>query len=240
VTPEFKAAPWRMRQAVDPRLLAWLLAGDLVFIVLHGVNELLPVSYPLLSLNADNGYSEAFQYGKECCIALALLAAGWRRREGLLGAWALLFFYLLYDDALSLHERVGAVLAGQWNYAPAFGLRPQDFGELTVSLAIGAAFLSLLALLYARSGRAARDATKDLLLLLGSLAFFAVAVDMAHVVVRGLTIIEEGGELAVMSVMATYAAHLLQAPAHVAGLLWQSARARLPTRLNTTWAEARD
>jgi hypothetical protein len=196
-------------QLVNPAVLALLLAGDAAFVLLHLANKLLPSANALFSLNSDGGYSEVFQHLKAYWVVIALATLCRRTREGIHGAWALLFLYLLLDDALHVHETVGAFIAREWNYVPAIGLRARDFGELTVSMMAGSAFLALIACFHLRCSNDARNSSKDLALLLGLLVFFGVLVDMMHVVVNGLTIVEEGGELAAMSLITAYVIRLL-------------------------------
>lgn len=222
-------------QVVNPALLVLLLCADVAFLLLHVSNKLLSLSNVLFSLNTEGGYSEVFQYIKEYWIAIVLFAVCWRTREGIYGTWALLFTYLLCDDALAIHERIGQVVARHWNYVPALGLGTRDFGELTVSVVVGSAFLVLITYFYLRCSNNARNVSKDLALLLGLLVFFGVFVDMVHAAaedlpVRGLTIIEDGGEMTTMSMIASYVVHLLERQGHVPGLLWQLTIASLTGR----------
>jgi hypothetical protein len=214
----------QMSQIFNPVLLVLLLCTDLAFFLLHEFNSLLPTRNVLFSLDRESGYAEVFQYIKEYWIAIVLLAVCWRTRERIYGTWALLFAYLLCDDALAIHERVGHVVATQWEYVPGLGLRPQDFGELTVSAIIGTAFLVLITYFYVRGSNNARNVSKDLVLLLGLLIFFGVLIDMVHIAignlpVKGLTIIEDGGEMISMSMIVSYVVHLLEGQGHVPGLL---------------------
>ena len=41
--------------------------------------------------------------------------------------------YLLIDDSQQIHEIYGLTIADALGFQPAFGLRPQDFGELIVT-----------------------------------------------------------------------------------------------------------
>lgn len=220
-----EAAP-RMSAAFHPWVLRCLLAGDALFVLLHGISKLLPSPDPLLSLNKDHGYSELFQYFKGCGIVLALAILFVRRREPIYAAWMLVFACLVGDDLLRIHETAGAMLAQVWGIGGAMRWGPQHFGEFIVVAAGGAAVLGLVAQVQRRAAREAAKASKDLLLLLGLLVFFGGFVDLVHVMVRALTVIEEGGELATMSLVAAYLARLLQ-PHAPSGALWNAARAKL-------------
>jgi hypothetical protein len=221
-------------QVVNPVLLVLLLCADMAFLLLHLWNALSPVPNVLFSLRTDGGYSEVFQYIKEYWIAIVLFVVGWRTPAGIYGIWALLFTYLLCDDALMIHETGGRVAARYWNYLPALGLRAQDFGELTVSAVVGSAFLVSIAYSYRRGTHTARDVSKDLALLLGLLVFFGIFVDMVQIAatalpvegltipVKGLAVIEDSGEMITMSLIVGYVVNLLERRTHVPGLLWRS------------------
>lgn len=220
------------RRVVNPTILVLLVCADVAFFLLHSFNRLSSSPSDLFSLSVDGGYAEVFQYLKEYWTAIALFAVGWRAREGVYAAWALLFTYLLFDDALTIHETVGQTLATTWIQIPAIGLRAKDFGELTVSAFAGTAFLGLIGYCYGRASDRGRNVSKDLALLVGLLAFFGVCLDMVHMVlealgVRALTLVEDGGEMIVMSVIASYVVHLVDQHAHDAGLLWRSTMAAL-------------
>lgn len=178
-----------------------------------------------------------FQYIKEFWIAIALFTICWRTREGIYATWALLFIYLLGDDALRFHERGGWLLVSEWHYfGPAFGLRAVDFGEHAISAAAGSVFLVLIGYFYTRSSNSAKNISKDLMLLLGVLVFFGIFTDMVHSLFRNLPLrdlitIEDGGEMVAMSLIASYVVHLLERPRHVSESLWHSAKAPSPVAL---------
>ena len=202
--------PFRSTRATT--LLLCLLAIDLLFGLLHFLLLTDLLSSASFSLESDRGYPESYQYMK-ILLAVGLLAAVFRQtRVPAFASWALLFLYLLIDDAFSIHETVGAHAAAAFGYLPALGLRAQDFGELTVSATSAALLLLPLAYFYSRGAAPDRAASRHLLLLLASLAFFGIFVDMLHVAIDAgwkvrflLGAIEDGGEMVTMSVMAWYA-----------------------------------
>ena len=125
--------------------------------------------------------------------------------------WSVLFIYLLLDDSLQMHERYGGYIAKNSNFAPFAGLRPKDFGELVVSGICAATFLTFLSWFYVRGSEAFKYATRHLLSLLVALAFFGILVDMAHIafgqygyVNHLLGVLEDGGEMVVMSFITWY------------------------------------
>lgn len=190
------------------KLLLLLLLADVAFIILHILyryTDLLPDS--LYSLSRDRGYAEFFQYTKELWIALLLLVVGIQQRRGLLVSFSLLFVYFLIDDSFELHEGMGNFLAEFFNFQPAFGLRAVDFGELLVSALFGLLFLGSITLFYFLSDRPVRKIAHHLIGLILLIAAFGILLDMLEVMTanpatsRLLTIVEEGGEMVVMSVI---------------------------------------
>lgn len=215
-----EAVAQRVRQAFHSQLLTVLLCTDGVFCLLQFFGNTLAFAPDVhLALSKDGGYPEMFQYLKEFLIASVLFAVFLRSREVGYGVWALLFLYLLCDDALGIHEGVGTRVSRHWNLVPALGLRAQDLGELAVSLAVGVVFLVPMTYCYFHSKRATRIVVSDLALLLGLLAFFGVFFDMVHsgigglFQVRGLGTIEDGGEMAAMSLIAGYVVNIPRRPA---------------------------
>jgi hypothetical protein len=192
-------------------LLVLLIAGDFIFVILHLVHTytiLLPDN--LFSLILDRGYAEFYQYMKEFWILLLLLLLGIRRRSILFFILSLLFLYFLIDDAFEVHERVGAFLAFNLNFEPRFGLRDVDFGELAVFLFFGLQFFFLVLAAFIHSDSKSKVVLKRLLIMLAGLAFFGVIIDMVQITVAHpiaysiLGMVDDGGELFVMSVITAY------------------------------------
>lgn len=212
--------------------LVLLLAIDLAFIFLYFVIYLTDLmNNPLFSLEKDRGYPEIYQYIKAFWIVILLVLVLSKTRLIGYAAWSLLFLYLLLDDALGIHESFGHYIAVEMAFSPAIGLRARDFGELAVSAIAATLFLIPLALFYVRGSGAFRTASEHLLLLLVALAFFGVIVDMLHVAVQLgwkvqflLGVVEDGGEMIVMSIMAAYVFLLHGRDGNVGGLrrLWIS------------------
>ena len=98
------------------------------------------------------------------------------------GLRAVLFAYVLFDDALRIHETLCTHITAKLDLHAAFGLRAKDFGELLVSAIAAVILVSPLILLYRHGVPPFRQATRHLLLLLLSLAFFGIFVDMLHVI----------------------------------------------------------
>jgi hypothetical protein len=197
------------------KFLLLLLLADLAFIILHIIYVYTPhLPDRLFSLTLDRGYSEFFQYTKELWIAVLLLIAAIQYRKVLYAIFSLLFLYFLFDDSTEFHETFGALLSDFFHFQPAFGLRPVDFGELAVSAAFGLLFLILIAAGFYLSDRVTRRISLSLIGLIGLLVFFGVFLDMVEILIKDmaatriLRIIEEGGELFVMSYITWFAFRL--------------------------------
>jgi len=186
------------------KLLILLLLTDLFFIVLH-------ISFgqsSLFSIERDMGFAETFQYIKEYWIVLMLLWIALKRRSVLFFVWSILFFFLLFDDALRFHESAGTLFAKYYNLK---GNWAQDIGQLAVSIVIGVIFFSIIGISHYLSKQKFRKISKHLAILILTLAFFGVFMDAVHslfkyrdVVNNLLLLIEDGGEMVVMSLITWY------------------------------------
>ena len=147
-----------------------------------------------LYISHDGGYGEWYQYAKAGCGALALLwRFAWNRYLTLLG-WALVFGFILADDALSLHERFGDALLANASLPTVLGLPGQLYVE---------------PLGYVRAPQT-RPLTHLLLPLFGALFVFGGLVDMLHAAleedyaanryaVAVTALVEDGGEMLILS-----------------------------------------
>jgi hypothetical protein len=191
------------------KFLGLFLATDIVFIIIHifYLNTDL-VSNPYFSIEQDRGYAEFFQYIKEYWIALLLGWLGLRNRSILYGAWSLLFLYLLLDDSCSVHEKLGLTIGNKLSLLPTFNLRSADLGELIVSAGVGLFFLVLIAIAYRFGDRLSRKTSRHLVTLLFALALFGIVIDLLHIALPFpswadfLGLLEDGGEMVVMSIIA--------------------------------------
>jgi hypothetical protein len=197
----------------------------MAFIAAHVATRGDPIAGNAYSLGREGGYSEVFQYVKTYGIAFILGLLWSRTREHAYGAWMLLFLYVLCDDALEIHERLGKLIAASFGYEPALGLMAKDLGELTVYGVVGVAFLAVITAAYRHSSRDARNASLGIAQLFCLLAFFGVAMDMAHSAVSGrllkaaFVILEDGGELLAMSLICWYLVTVLERGGNAPNLL---------------------
>lgn len=190
------------------RLLVVLLLADCAFILIHLLHiytDLLPRG--MFSIEREAGCGEWFQYIKEGAVAMVLFVMAKRNSSGLYRVWAFLFFFLLLDDAGQLHERLGRLIARHGEIQPLLGMTRQDVGELCVSLGVGTIFMVLIGAFHRRARPVAKRISVCLLGMIVLLVLFGVAVDMVHSAALGnpmypvLGMIEDGGEMLVMSVI---------------------------------------
>jgi hypothetical protein len=210
-------------------LLLLLIAADLAFIVLHVVY----VETSLLrgrpfSLEADNGLPEAFQYVKQFWVALCMGLMFRRVREVVYIGWTIVFTFLLLDDAFQFHEHMGKWLGEQYALPVAFGLRPDDIGELLFAGFIGGVTTVLIGFGYWRGGADARIVSRDMVIMVIALAALGVGVDVLHVIsyfkapllAQFLLILEDGGEMLVVSAMVAYMVNVLNHQGRATVDLW--------------------
>jgi hypothetical protein len=220
-------------------LLLLLIAADLAFIVLHVVY----IETGLLrgrpfSLEADNGLPEAFQYVKQFWVALCMAAMFRRVRQVVYIGWALVFTFLLLDDAFQFHEQIGDWLGQRYRLPVAFGLRPDDIGELLFAAVVGGTTAVLIGFGFWRGDADARIISRDMVIMVVVLAGLGVGVDILHVITyfkapllaQFLLIIEDGGEMLVVSAMVAYMVDVLNQQGRATVDLWAMARQRLRRR----------
>ena len=212
------SAPSRIRRARtalgldDPRLrglLALLWATTAVYVALHLTRRFLGVPWnPLFDLGTERGYAEVFFQMLIGWSIVLLLGAAVRQRSGILAVFAVGLAYLLADDFFMIHERFGTWFAREVMYV---GPLSTHIGEALWLTLVGLVLLAALALAYRRSRPRMRRVAVVLAWLFGALAFFGVAIDILHSPFIDLPIVdpvfialEDGGEIAVMSLLATY------------------------------------
>jgi hypothetical protein len=186
-----------------------LLALDAVLIVLHVTHVQAGIpSSRIFAIDVDGGLPEILQYAKEFLAALLLFIVANRHTCQVCRVWGALFAYFLIDDSAQFHERLGAVVSDTLGLAPTAGFRPQDLGELTVTIIIGVMFFVLISRAHYIAGQRDRARSWILFFSVAIFAFFGVVTDMAHVLLPqrhyyfALVLIEDAGEMIVMSFIA--------------------------------------
>ncbi|MDQ3459000.1 MAG: hypothetical protein M3498_06845 [Deinococcota bacterium] len=167
-------------------LLCWLVAADLLFISLHFVHVRWGSALVAWStstafrIDTDQGFAELFQYLKLILIIWLLSRLFLKCRYGTAGAWAVVFTFVLLDDAFMLHERLGVVVGNRVAPPLAYGLGSHEVGELLVWAVAGVTMGSLVLLAHLRSSREGRIVSRGLLILFAALVFFGLGVDVLH------------------------------------------------------------
>jgi hypothetical protein len=202
-------------------ILIALLSVDFLFVfldIMHRleiVKNLLPVfEERVFSISTDRGLAESYQYVKEYWLVLLMLWLVLHCRKTSYLPWAVLYAYFLFDDMLGIHEVVGEMLVRALGYAPEMrlflGLRAQDCGELSVAGMVGIFVGSVIILFYIYATDEVKKVYRNLFLLLLGFASFGIGVDAlphmfdARIVQKLLKLLEDGGEMAMMSVTLWY------------------------------------
>jgi hypothetical protein len=194
-------------------LLLLILSADLIYIALHIINGVAPLPNTFMfNITKDHSYAEMYQYIKFFWVIILFVYILKSTKCYSYISWILVFTYFLFDDCLRIHELFGQYIANSFNFNPPLHFRPQDLGELAAS-GLAGAFLSVnLVSSYIYGSHAFRKVSVDILILVIALAFFGVFVDVAkhafnlgRVVSFGLGIVEDGGEMVVVSLILWYA-----------------------------------
>lgn len=207
-----------IRERGSEGFLLLLLCTDAILIVLHFF--LLSHAFtgwsldPNFSLTRDRGFAEVFQYVKEYWIVLMLVFLALNQWSFCYLSWGILFGYLLLDDGFEIHEQVGITLSQAFGFPSVMGLRPEDLGELMVLASVASILFVAIGVATYVADRKQRRFSRDAFFILLALVFFGVVVDMIHVIFMDagwkhivgyvLGVIEEGGEMVIMSLMAWF------------------------------------
>jgi len=174
-------------------------------------------------IDVDWGYAEIYQYIKEFFIALVLIIVASQRRRAIFAVWSVFFAFLLLDDSLQFHERLGTHIGRLLDLEPYIGLNRQVVGEVFASAVFGMMFLiPLLSLaLLGRRDNFDDRANASLFFLTICLVFFGVAIDALKNFLPSLEfffdIAEDGGEMIVMSMVVWFVHVLHRNPEFVGG-----------------------
>ena len=200
--------PIRLGGPVASTTLFWcLLAVDIGFLLIHLSWRYLGVpATHLYSIGIDLSHPEFYQYTKEAWIALVLLLTFVHLRRALFLAFSVLYAYLLFDDAIAIHELVGEMLVVALGIPgamiPGVGeVRGQDFAELLAVAIVAVPAFAAIAWSYFHANPEQQEFARGLVVLTGVLAFFGVVVDFFVHAYAGhlLFFIEDGGEMIAVS-----------------------------------------
>jgi hypothetical protein len=217
-------------------LLLLLICADAGFALLHLISvETGWLRGAGISLEADGGPAEIFQYLKEFWIIACMVFAFVSTRHAVYASWALVFLFLLVDDAGKVHEQVGAWLGQRYGFPAPLGLRPDDIGELVFAGAVGVTTLAVVGVGMRRGTEQCLRISRDMFCLIFVLALLGVCVDALHVIAylggsllaQVLLIVEDGGEMVLMSALTAYAFHVATHAGRTRFNLWSIVRTRL-------------
>lgn len=204
------------------RLLAAFLVIDLAFIVLHIVTD--GGRGPITSLDTDIGLGGLWGFGKALAAAWMVHRAFRSTQITVYLAWAVTFVTVALDDLAEIHENLGDGLATAADLPAVAGLRPADLGELLVWAMLGIPLLIAIGLTVRHADARGRLDSLRFFTLMAVLVVVAAGLDALHMMatddtgdpwaVTPLGVLEDGGELVVLSLLLTSA---------VAALRWRSA-----------------
>jgi hypothetical protein len=188
-------------------MLGMLLLTDLLFVVAHvlHVTEFGGLlDDPDFALNQDRGFGELFGYLKLLWSVMLLALATRRHRAPLLAALTALIAALVVDDALSVHERLGAVLGARLGLSGPGAMESFDLGQVVFGALAGLALAAVVVALWHGASPVVRRTAAGTVASVVLLGVFAVLVDAVHAVAgevldEPLRILEEGGELVAMT-----------------------------------------
>lgn len=228
-----------------PRLALGVLVGllvlDALFLATHAAHVIAihvgsegALADRAFSIEQDGGYSERYEYAKTAACSLALGACFAATRQPVHAGLAVIYVLLLSDNAFELHERLGEEASVLFGPAQSlFATAPQALGEVLVFGLGGLMVLAIAVITWRRSSPEHRDMAMPSLVLIGLLGVFGVGVDLVHAAFsasypldRLFGLIEDGGELVVLSVSCAIALGLVLRLVPGAGHLSVSAPSR--------------
>ncbi len=199
------------------RIMALMLGiGVIVLITVYGLsvaNSGSPFAAFLvfeIGLSQDRSMGEIVGYGMAFLAATLFFVAFLEIGAPVLLFAASLMGFAWFDDSAGYHERVGEKLASLLDLPTFAGLRPQDTGELLAWLVPGALLGLLLVLCILRRSPGDLGILALVMGGFGLLVLFGVVADMIHVAAPtefggAIGLIEDGGEMLVISMLAALA-----------------------------------
>lgn len=169
---------------------------------------------PWFHLNKERGFSESYQYIKLLWIIVLLLYLAIRTQGFVLYGWALLFLYLLFDDAMAIHGNFGEYLFTLLPLKNMFGTQTAGMEVLAVAFLISLCALVIIGVPYLFSCKRIRAVSNTLIFFVFIFGFFSVIMDFLHdstgktSFTMALIIVEEGGEMFTMSIILWYVFNL--------------------------------
>jgi len=197
---------FRMLFALD--LFIILVSGVLGYAFLKGI---IPVWPDFLNIDRDWSAGETLSYVKWVLMALVFSLAYMRKRETMFLSLVIAVLILLADDSMQLHETYGPNVVQALRLYDIFGSAASTVGPLFVWAALGVGVLTSVLIGWRTASRELKRALYPVFGLFFAVVFFAVGIDAVHElvtvpkVIQGvLGIVEDGGEMLVMTALLRY------------------------------------
>ncbi len=196
-------------------VLLLLLCADVALIMLHITVTIANPDPSLCSVSGVCAYMDVYRVVKLFWVVILLASICRLSGRASYASWVFVFTCYVLDDALHLHQQLGDRIArtAETQLLPGVPLQPRYF-QLAVLAIAGILLMGIVAWTYAKSPTGFRKMSNDIFLFLGALAFFGLIVDLATALkfgpplLFGLGIVEDGGELVVVSLIVWYAFRL--------------------------------
>lgn len=207
-----------MLQKIKPQstgliVLFFMLATDVAFIavhLLHCFHKKLGEASPLL-LDTGYGYPESFQFLKYTIILILLGTFIAKKKWFSFIPLLFLFILLFLDDVLQWHRLFGNAmyqffhLEGRWSFSGA------NLGYMLYTVVLGIFCLLLILIGVQKSSKRLKGYYRIIFFLLSALFLFGFGVDVLNQAISYhygklcfFTVIEEGGEMIVLSLLVWY------------------------------------
>lgn len=202
----------RIRKLHEPgptMFVLLLLSADAAFIVLHITITILNPDPSLCSVSGVCVYMDVYRVVKLFWVVILLAYICRLTGQSSYASWIFAFTCFVLDDALHLHQRLGARIAEAVDtyLSPSLHFQPRSF-QLALLAFAGILIMGTVACAYVKGAREFRKMSNDIFLFLAALGFFGLIVDVATVlklqVLVGLGIVEDGGEMVVVSLILWY------------------------------------
>ena len=209
-------------RGVSKKTIVALFAVDLLFVVataftgalaVSGVLETIPA---LVNVGRDWSLPEAFNYLKWLVLALIFFFAYRQDGHPLLLSLASIFLLLMFDDSLQLHEQFGRFVSDNVDGQEGF----HAYVQIGYWIILASGFLILLRSSYLKAPKPLKQAVAPMLVPFLGLVFFGVFLDFLHSALTEdgtlsaglLILLEDGGELFMISSLVAYAVNQWKVP----------------------------
>lgn len=165
---------------------------------------------PIFNMNREFGLGEGVEYAKALTTVTALAICARRGGGGIFVLLAALHTWLGFDNALALHERIGALVGRSLLGGESLGLaRSADLGQFLYLLAFGIALIGAFRLALRHTSRFLAPTALTLVVATMTPGLFGVFADVFQATPMAeplshtmLVLIEDGGETVALSLIA--------------------------------------